>query len=308
MQKYLMKRLFMLPLSVCLVPNLISEASANVMFNTYGQYASNIGSNGDGDDGWNADSYGRGEAVAWVGTNNYAMPFGLTPAEVPFANWAVHLNSAGDNGLISSQNAYDLYGVWADLDSAAGAWKGTSSRNQGSIYSMDLGLIKSDITQQVTLSAANVNAASWQNFGISVYSGADQLHPKTIYEYSHDTCCDLDGNPVPVYGYEDYNYLSTMSHYGYRVMDPSLAPQDNPFGSDDINFLTHGEHSTVTFTAQADEVYVVLLGGNAEGSIYGDEQGYALNVTSAPVPIPGAVWLFASGLGLVAGVRRRKVL
>lgn len=279
----------------------MGEASADVMYNTYDQYPSNIGSNGEGDDGYTGSDYGAGDPVAWVGANAGALPFGLTTDELHFANWAVQLNSAGAGEIISSQNAHDQYGVWADLDTTQGAW--TDAYGRGTMYSMDLGLIKSDVTQQVTMSVSNIDASSWQTFGISVYNGGD-LHPHTQYEYTHDACCDANGNPVPIYGFVDYDYLSTMSHYGYWGYDSRTPFSDNPFGSN-IDYLTSGEASTVTFTAEAGEIYVVLLGGNSGGIMYGDDKGYAVDITSSPVPLPSALWLFAGVMPFFVGMRRR---
>ncbi|MGY6274677.1 hypothetical protein [Methylomonas sp. MgM2] len=299
-----------LPICVFGLLGLVGQASANVMYNTYNQYASNIGTDGDGDDGYTRSDYGTGEPVAWVGTDEGHLPFGLNYRELRFANWAVNLEAVGKTESVSSQNAHDSYAVWADIDTSPGGW---FDGEIGTMYSMDLGLIKSDLTQQVTLTVSNIDPLSWQNFGITVYSGADQLHPKTVYEYSHDECCDADGNPVPVYDYVDYNYLSTMSHYGYwnsnyfpEAHQP--AQKDDPFGSDHIFYLTHGDQSTVTFTAQEGEIYVVLLGGNSGGDRYKSSMGYTLDVASSPVPIPGAVWFFGSVLGLFSYFQRRKRL
>lgn len=285
-----------------------SHASADVMYNTYNQYASNLGSNGDGDDGYTSSppypDRNLGTQVPWVGTSNGALPFGLSTSELLFANWAVQLHAAGDAGQVSSQNAHDLYGVWADIDTTEGAWMDSS--NNGTMYAMDLGLIKSDVTQQITLNLNNINPTSWQTFGISVYSGGNQLHPQTVYEHLRDECCDANGNQVPVYGDVSYKYLSSMYHYGYwhhgnQVNNPY---KDDPFQSRQMDFLTSGQDSTVTFTAQAGEYYMILLGGNSGGFMYSRDEGYAVNITSSPVPLPGAFWLFSSIFPLLVGVRR----
>jgi len=49
--------------------SLASPASANVMFNTFNQYASDIGTDGDGDDGYTLSERFSGAPVAWVGTD-----------------------------------------------------------------------------------------------------------------------------------------------------------------------------------------------------------------------------------------------
>lgn len=297
-----------------------SIASANVMYNTYNQYAANIGTDSDanGTDGWTYPEFNspRSPSYAWVGTDGNALPFGLNNYDLPFANWAVHLNNPGSSATVSSQNAHDSYGIWADIDTTKGAWNdggpnGTNSSSNGTIYNMDLGLFKSDITQQVTLTVSNSDPSSWQNFGINVYSGTNQMRTEAKYVQTGTTCCDRDGNPIPTYSLVKTN-LADIRHYGYwnrgYIPDTNTAPaeHDNPFGSY-IQYLTHGDQSTVTFSATAGEVYAILLGGYSGEGMYSNDAGYAVNITASPVPVPCAFWLFGSVLAGLMGIRLKKV-
>jgi len=304
------RKMSLVPACLVLLVGAADQAAASVMYNTYNQYAANIGTDGDGDDGYTRSGSGTGEPVAWVGSADGKLPFGLSEQALPFANWAVYLDAAGQSETVSGQQAYGSYGVWADLDTTQGGWFDGS---RGTIYSMDLGLIKSSVTQQVSINVANIDSNSWQNFGISVYSGDNQLHPETKFEQTGSVCCDINGDPVAIYGDVQYGYLSGMSHYGYwDFRDPAASGLggvssilgDDPFHSDAIDYVTHGEHSTVTFIAEADQIYVILLGGNSGGSMYGESKGYEVVIGTAPVPLPGAAWLFASALFAVSGFNR----
>ncbi|PPD24264.1 MAG: hypothetical protein CTY22_11280 [Methylomonas sp.] len=55
----------------------------------------------------------------WVGTTGTRhAPFGYT---APHLNWAIDFNGAG-SGEISTFDAFNRYGVYADIDTARGAW------------------------------------------------------------------------------------------------------------------------------------------------------------------------------------------
>ncbi len=192
-------------------------------------------------------------------------------------NWVVHLESAGSNAKVSSQNAYDTYdtyGIWADIDTTKGAWNDRlpDGASMGSMYNMDLGLIKSDVTQRVSLTVSNVDPIGWQNFGINVYSGTNQMHSQNAYVQTDTLCCDANGNPVPIYSRINTN-LADMLHYGYWNFgylpgdDNSEVQEDNPFNAH-ITYVTHGDDSTVTFTALAGEVYAILLGGYSGEGVF----------------------------------------
>lgn len=307
-------RLILAGLGSVLLAGIASDASALVMYNTYNQYASNIGTDEDSTlspDGWTYPEFNepRGPSYPWVGTNNGELPFGLSSDDVPFANWAVHLTNAGATETVSSQNAHDSYGIWADIDTTDAAWKQTATAYPGTIYSMDLGLIKSDVTQDVTLFLSNVNPNGWQNFGVSIYHGMDQMQSELKYVPTGLHCCDASGNLVPLYSPQITN-LGEMRHYGYwnsgyqPGVNTAPAEKDNPFGSY-IDYVTHGDQSIVTFTAEAGEVYAVLLGGYSGINMYSNYAGYSVSIETAStspaaaVPLPAAAWLFGSALTLL---------
>ncbi len=192
------------------------------------------------------------------------------------------------------QDALADYGISADIDTAKGAWNdkgptGPASPNltsQGWGHNTDVGLFKSDVTQKVTLTATSLQAGSggWNNFGITVFTGMD-----TGTGYDH-------------HGGWNINYRPTSNY------SPNTAPAttNNPLGTVGLTYLAYTDSSSVTFTAAAGQVYSVLLGGFAGAGNFGPHDGYALNITSSPVPVPAGAWLFGGALASLIGTYRRK--
>ncbi|MDD2759107.1 MAG: hypothetical protein PHH11_02310 [Methylomonas sp.] len=247
-----------------------SAASAHVMYNT-----DNAGSayGAGGTDGWSTPG-------SWVGTADGNAPFGYAG---PVANWAAQLHSAGASLIVSSADALDDYDVAADIDTAKGAWNDgkftQAADSQGWGHNTDVGLFKSNVTQTVTLTASNVDPNGWQIFGISVFSGMT-----TAGNYEHHGGWNI----------------------GYTEDDTTPATLDNPLGTVGLTFVGYTDNSTVTFTAQAGQVYSILLGGYSGSGNFGPHAGYQLAISS--VPVPGAVWLFGTAMaGLIGIGGRRKI-
>lgn len=250
-----------------------SVASAHVMYNTTGAYTSNLGTNGaSGTDGNNASAAGN-----WVGTAAGTTPFGYNGG---WANWAAHMHSTGASLVVSSQDAHDDYGIWADIDTAKGAWNDgkftQAADSTGWGHNTDVGLFKSDVTQMVKIIATNIDSGSWQTFGISVFTGMNSG------SYNH---------------HGEWNV-------GYTANNTDPATSSNPLGMSGLNFSGYTDDSSITFTAQAGQVYSILLGGYSGSDNWGPHSGYQLTISS--VPVPGAVWLFGSAMAGLIGFSKRK--
>jgi len=268
-----------------LTAGMASTASASsTHYNTFNAYASNIQTDASAGatDGWTVGSPnpngGTWETAS--GWTSAAAPFGTTSR---VANWAAHLTAAGDNLIISSQNSHDQYGVWADIDTAKGAWQDASAIPTGWAHNTDVGLFKSDVTTQVTLKLTTISdTETWSNFGVTVFTG---MSSGAYNHHNNWNCPTCVGNQ-------------------FKPFDAN-----NPMGGTGLTYLTHDATldtiSDLTFTANAGQVYSILLGGNSGNGNFDPHAGYSVSITS--VPVPAAVWLFGSAvMGLVGIGRKRK--
>jgi hypothetical protein len=261
----------------------VAEASAHTMYNTYN--AGTPATDG-GTDGWvyggiNNPTYPT-VSPGWVGTASpTTLPFGYTGSSA--LNWAAELHNAGDSLEISRADAQARYGVAADIDTARGAWLDAGATPQGWSHTTDIGLLMSHSDAYVTLNLSAVNSEI-ANFGITVFTGMDT------------------GT-----GYENHQaWNSPIQGLDFTASDP--------FGTTGVTYLTHD--STVdgvnglTFLAEAGQIYSIYLGGSGGANWNQNKDLYVLNITSSPVPIPAAIWLFGSalaGMGFVGRHRHKAV-
>lgn len=228
--------------------------------------------------------------VPWVGTTGYntdpsdPRPFNYVGYSA--ANWAAHITQAGDSLQISQADSFANYGIYADIDTAGGAWRDTQGP-QGWRHNTDIGLFKSDVTTDVTLTVSAINGPI-ATFGITVFQGMD-----SGTNYSHHGAWNssplnfTNSDPFDTVGveYVDGLGVNTVDNVSYM------------FGITSTNGFT--------FTAQAGQIYSIYLGGYQ--GIHWNQQhdGYQLNIST--VPVPAAFWLMGSGLlGLLGLGRRRK--
>ena len=246
-----------------------------------------IGSQTGGTDGWIwgganvANLCGTPDCAdpGWVGTSGgTTSPFNTT--KVMPLNWAAHITGLGDSLEISQADAFARYGVYPDLDTAAGTWHQIipkTGTDNGWRHNIEIGLFKSDATQDVTLKVSGLTYPDG-NFGITVYTGLSASET----EYSHHG---------PYYG-NDGLAFEGMPHLTHTPRDPVTGLTSN----------------SLTFTATADQIYTIVLGGNNGQAWNGKYDGYKLDINTPPVPLPGAVWLFGSALAGLIGAQRRKQL
>jgi hypothetical protein len=258
-------------------------------------------------DGWTnggiVPSVGDGTGASrWAGTagaNN--TPFGYTGAHL---NWAVEITGgAGGSGTISTYDSFSRYGVYADIDTAKGAWSAT---NTGAVFGgwrhdLDTGLFRSDVGGSVTLSITGI-INSGSNFGFTVFEGMDAV---TSYNHhgqwnNNTNAAGLTTQSVPwVNGGPSMvgTQLTTSDIVAYSVGSISA-----------INGTTTSNLNSITFNATAGQIYTIFLGGYRNGQWGDTNDGYILNISqaAAPVPIPAAVWLFGSALAGLGVIGRRK--
>lgn len=257
-----------------------------------------------GTDGWVWGSVDNGASFNWnygTATPGFAgtgagnpTPFGYIGKA--HLNWAVQLGGAGDTAQISTADALSHYGPTGtaqmtdvELDTGAGSWQDAQEISTGWKHLTDIGLIKSDVTQKVTLNLTRMSAPSTpfltnDNFGVTVFTGMDT------------------------------NITGTYSHHGgWNCPTCSTAlpfNANNPFGTTGLTYLTHDATvdaiNGLTFTAQAGQIYSIYLGGAGVGVWNRNVSDYKLDIATSPVPVPGAAWLFGSALAGMIGVHRRR--
>lgn len=224
-------------------------------------------------------------------------PFGYVGSA--HLNWAAALHHAGGSYTVSESHASSI-GVTTEIDTGAGAWQDAGLTTDGALtangptgwkHQTDIGLIKADETMWVTLNPSVVSGTGFdiQNFGITVFTGMDTNTGSYVHHgaWNCPTCLS-NGQPAP-------------------------KPYDanNPFGTQGLSYLTHDATvdgvNGLTFKAIAGQVYSIYIGGAGVGNWKTNVADYSLTITTAPVPVPGAVWLFGSAMaGMVGFGRRRK--
>ena len=255
-----------------------STASAHAMYNT-GTFT--------GTDGWtlSGGSSQSGTVIPWVGTAGDVRPYNYVGRQA--LSWAATIHSSSSSVVVSQADAFDDYGITADIDTANGSWGSWQDPNNPSLtrgwgHNTDFGLIKSHVETDIKIDISKVNAAdNIFNFGITVFSGMDD-------------------------GTANFNHHGVWNNGYISGVNEAPAQVDNPFGTNGLTYLTHGDQSSVTFHALAHQVYSIYLGGNdINGDIFGTPYGYQANISA--VPVPAAAWLFGTGLiGLVSLGRRKQ--
>lgn len=222
----------------------------------------------------------------WAGTSAlHSTPFGYAGAHL---NWAVEITGGqGGSGEISTFDAFKNYNVYADIDTARGAWSDASENGAaGWRHDLDFGLFRSDTGGTVTLNAQGI-LQTGTNFGFTIFKGMSNNST-----YNHHGSWNSTNNAVVLTPY-------------------SLPGGGTTFSVSDIVAYSAGganpkNLNTISFDAQAGQIYTIVLGGYKNGGWIDTTDGYQLSISQ--VPVPGAVWLFGSALLGLVGLQRRKNL
>ncbi|MDO9162434.1 MAG: VPLPA-CTERM sorting domain-containing protein [Methylococcaceae bacterium] len=259
--------------------------ASNTMYNTFSTGGNGLNSSTDGWTHTNGTT-NSGALQPWLGTTGLytdVRPFNYVGSS--HLNWAVELSSAGDSAEISAADSLARYGASAEIDTGGGAWRDNSATPTGWKHQTDIGLVVSDVTQQVHINLTtlgNLTPSTFSTFGVTVFDGMDT----NTGAYSHHGAWN---NPAA----------------------GKLYTASNPFGTAGLTNIGYSDNVTgansFTFTAQAGHVYSIYLGGVDFSKWNTGVDNYKLNLTTSPVPVPGAVWLFGSALAGFVGLRRRKI-
>jgi len=123
--------------------------------------------------------------------------------------------------------------------------------------------------------------------------------------YAGQQTTDL-GSALGCCGWHVYN---NAGNFDWSTANPTYDSSSLNYIGNEAN-LGHLSSVTKVFSLEPG-LYTLVFGGNARdvtGATLGFDIGYQATLTTAPVPVPAAVWLFGSGLaGLVGLARRRRV-
>ena len=259
-------------------------------------------------DGWtNGGTTGLGVGTAaaqkWAGTTtglandiSTANPFNYAGAHM---NWGFELAGGhGGTGTISTYDSKARYGVYADIDVAKGAWAATNTGGTfgGWRHDLDSGLFKTDRTGLVTLSVVGL-IDTGAKFGFTVFKGMD-----TVSDYGHHGGWNANNNSQTGAPLTDASNPYFGAGAGGLSYNDIVAYSTGAIVA--IPGSTTTNLNTITFNAQAGQLYTIFLGGFRDGGWGATNQGYALTISQ--VPVPGAVWLFGSAMVGMVGFGRRK--
>ncbi len=259
-----------------------SAFASNTMYNSYNSTSTDI--NEAVTDGWTySDGKFKGSAGGvlnpWVGTVGGALPFGYTGKSA--LNWAAHITQAGDSLTISRADAIANYGLTADIDTGMGAWQDREAIPQGWAHNTEIGLFKSDVTTNVSITLSALNNPN-AKFGVTLFTGMD-----TGSGYTHHLAWNKPSSPA----------------FQFNKSNPFLTT-GVIYAAHEINVDTS---NAFEFTAQAGQVYSIYLGGyRGSDSWETGRDYYSMTINTSAVPVPAAVWMFGSGLLGLLGLRKRQ--
>lgn len=245
-----------------------------------------------GTDGWIYE-FGNltiANPAKWAGTaSTYATPFDYTGQHL---NWGMEITGGkGGSGIISTYDAHDKYGVYADIDAAKGAWSATNTGSSfgGWRHDLDTGLFKSDTTGLVTLSVSGIISEE-SRYGFTVFQGMDSVTGYNHHGQWNNNNWVVSGVPGGVLAGTGLTVNDIIAH--------SIGDKTSTLADESANL------NSIQFNAQAGQIYTIFLGGYRDGAWVDTVDGYKLTVSQ--VPVPSAVWLFGSALAGFIGVKRRK--
>jgi hypothetical protein len=234
----------------------------------------------------NPGANGTNSVAKWAGTTGqHHTPFGYRGAHL---NWAAHFTGHG-SAEISTFDAFNRYGVYADIDAAQGAWADNAlGGSAGWRHDLDVGLFKSDVSGPVTLTARGILNSTNTDYGFTIFKG---MSTNSSYNH-HGPAWNAGNNTQP-------GAPTTASLLGggttFTVADIVAYS---------IGGSTPSNIGSITFNADAGQIYTIALGGFKTGQWSITRDGYQLGITQ--VPVPAAVWLFGGALSTLIGVHRRK--
>jgi hypothetical protein len=225
--------------------------------------------------GWDSSGTGGvdgGFPANWIGSSapNYIGSLN--------AMWYANVGIAGLE-TVSSSGARSIAGVDPTYSLAVGprAWNDNTSGTQGQGHGSDFGLIHLNDASNLSITvAADTTLSSTLKPGLSLFHGWDTGNSSVRVQAFQNN----GNNPLGTTGLTFLNSASTTSA---------------------------GGSATYLFSNLAAGDYSLFVGGNFSGGS-GAAGKYTVNLTASAVPIPAAIWLFASAMTGLFGFCRPKNL
>jgi len=195
-------------------------------------------------------------------------------------------------GTVAQASSYNFKGTWVDVE----AWGGTGA--QETILVVDWNRLDNG---EATVSESHAfgfrwNGTAYESDMLTAFNNAGILAITTgyggdfVYNISYD---DVEDNEFHMHIEEGSWNLASTSNPNARW---------GTWGDSEWDFNMGGITSELLADGQYEGINAIMWFGTPPS--YADDQ---LNIpfASAPVPIPGAVWLLGSGLLGLVGMRRR---
>ncbi|PPD35487.1 MAG: hypothetical protein CTY19_00070 [Methylomonas sp.] len=213
--------------------------------------------------------------------------------------WLANIHHYNDVYEVSAADAKTKAGVAQNfvLESTGNRWKSSSSWGNA----LDYGLIDLDVAGNLSITVeADSSLNSTFAPGFSLFSGwGSTTHGNKHQAWNANP--DAPSSPI--------GNVSNPNHVSYNPNSLSFNPDQLPLAMRGLEFIgyaattTDGGSASKTFNNLAAGKYFLWIGGNGSNN---SNEFYKASLSVAPVPVPGAVWLFGTAIAGMIGIGRRK--